>query len=86
MTMQSDDMIRCSEHGIVPWGGDLVCSNCGKVFLAERHEETRTVTFVPDVPRGICPGCGKRLLGGITFTARIACRACATKRFAEQSS
>lgn len=71
--------VDCGSHGRVPWDGDVVCSSCGAIYLAEQVIGDRIVYPTMD-ESGRCP-CGARLMPdedrSIPFAARIACRACA---------
>jgi hypothetical protein len=65
--------LQCSEHGAVPWRGDLVCSKCGTVYADQ-------VLEVPD----FCASCKTRLLpdqhdGRLRWSARPVCPECAAQ-------
>lgn len=74
--------IRCEAHGDIEWEGDVMCVSCKAIYLCEGYVEDddgkRRLRYPDAPPKGMC-SCGKRLFGGDAFTARPACRECATR-------
>jgi len=78
--------LNCPNHGSVEWQGDVFCKKCNAFYLCSGVEdgegftatgEKRSKYVYPDAPpNGMCT-CGKRLFGGMDFTARPMCHECA---------
>jgi hypothetical protein len=71
--------VTCDEHGKKPWGGEIVCIKCERVFT------TRDASLPTHAPE-VCP-CGVRLMPERiaspegSYSARVCCSEC----FAEKS-
>jgi len=69
--------VRCDEHGVVKWNGEVICEKCGACFTT--HDDTLR-THAP--PRCICrerlmPLPGRNLKSrGYYFSARALCSTC----------
>lgn len=74
--------VKCEAHGETEWQGDVMCINCKRIFLCDgvfEDETGKRTRRYPNAPaKGMC-SCDKRLFGGTDFTARPACRECATR-------
>jgi len=72
-------LLDCAEHGMRPWLGDVVCSDCGAIFLCVPVDGDFDY---PAMPAGGRCTCGAQLMpkDGKPFTARSVCRECAIER------
>ena len=64
-------MIKCDEHGSVPWKGHIICDNCSRIYLSANDAPEFCNCGVRLVPRGF---------DHLAFSARMICEACFNER------
>jgi hypothetical protein len=74
----SDKEMRCIQHGITPWTGQVYCAACGAVW----HMNVENPPTAP-----LCT-CGASLVeqDGVKGTARAICRRCYRLKFLAQDA
>ena len=68
--VEADQTLRCDEHGPVEWQRDIVCAECGRIYLANDQGNL-------EAPAKCACGVQLAPVPGRAFSARAVCRRCA---------
>lgn len=66
--------VDCATHGRKAWRGDVICTNCNRLYQTEEPTQPRYAPRVCECGVRLMPGRGKNKTA--EFSARMVCRPC----------